>query len=77
MSHDLDTASTLTLSIIHSLKIAQVLNNASNKKKKLFNLEEIMCVSICSLMWLQSTACGPLMYDNSHMVKPQEEAGAS
>lgn len=74
MSHDLDTATTLTLSIIHSLKIARVLNNASNEKKTLFNLEEIMCVSICSLMWVQSTTCGPLMYDNSHMVQPQEEA---
>lgn len=47
------------------------------KKKKLFNLEEIMCVSVCSPMWLQSTTCGPLMYDNTHMVKPREEAGAS
>lgn len=77
MSHDLDTAPTLTLSIIHRLKVAQVLNNASNKKKKLFNLEEIMCVSVCSPMWLQSTTCGPLMYDNTHMVRPREEAGAS
>lgn len=34
-----------------------------------------MCVSICSLMWLQPTTCGPLMYDNSHMAEPQEEAG--
>lgn len=46
------------------------------KKRKLFNLEEIMCVSICSLMWARPTTCGPLMYDKlSYGEKPQEEGG--
>ena len=43
MSPDLDTALTLTLSIIHSLKIAQVLNNASNKKKAIQSWGNNVC----------------------------------
>lgn len=52
MSHDLGTTPTLTVSIIHNLKTAGVLNNAY----KPFNLEELMCVSVCFQMWAQSAA---------------------
>lgn len=47
MLHNLNTATTLTLPIIHCLNVAQVCNNASKKKKNLFNLEEIMCSPMC------------------------------
>lgn len=71
MSHDRDTASMLTLSIIHRLKVAQELNNASNKKRGgAFNLVETMCVSICLSTWAAVAlyVWPTLMYDRARIL---------